>query len=150
MGKRANYIRPIMFKLTTCRKKNKIMENKVKLRDIPHKIFFNEDWPKEIAEQRRVTRIVLRELKEKGVNAYVKKGKIMVDNEILSDKLMNEIKGKTDKKKRSRSIEEENIINEPSTPVNTCGKIPGIKKKKSNIQNFFLKTYLNNENTQQN
>lgn len=101
----ASRTRPIVLGITSYRKKCQIMNNKFKLRSIPHKIFFSDDLPKEIAEESKKLRSVVVALKQQGEDAKIVRGRIYAKNKCLSEETVNEMERDISRKKRQRSEE---------------------------------------------
>lgn len=107
LGEKSEKTRPLRLGITSYRKKNMIMSNKYKLREIPRKIFLTDDLPKEISNQKKQLRTALLELKDKGINANIVRGKIVTDNATLSEEQICKINNQVEKRKRQRSEDDE-------------------------------------------
>ncbi|XP_013180641.1 PREDICTED: uncharacterized protein LOC106127160 [Papilio xuthus] len=111
-----NKPRPILCSFTSNWKKNEIIKNKKKLKNI----YVNEDYPKEVLEKRKALQVELIEERNKGKIAYIKYDKL-----IVKDHNTNK-----EKRKRETSVS-------PSTHVSHPNKQQALSSIKTNRTNAF-------------
>lgn len=74
----ARRTRPILIKLVTFNKKQEVLKNATKLKGSD--IWINEDYPREIQEERRKLFPKLKQAREKGYRAHIRYNKLIIDN----------------------------------------------------------------------
>ncbi|XP_013175473.1 PREDICTED: uncharacterized protein LOC106123605 [Papilio xuthus] len=95
-----NKPRPIICSFTSNWKKNEIIKNKKKLKNI----YVNEDYPKEVLEKRKALQVELIEERNKGKIAYIKYDKL-----IVKDHNTNK-----EKRKRETSVSPSTHVSHPN------------------------------------
>lgn len=128
MGKSRNGIeRPILLRLTTGNKKDEIIKQSNKLKGTD--IWIDEDYPKEIIEERKLLFPKLKEARQKGYKAFIKYNKLVVNGTIYEstgtekDQTMeNNITGEDKKRKVDDRSPEANKLNEQLKKITRTSK----------------------------
>lgn len=135
-----NVTRPTKLGVISERKKQMIMENKNKLRQLQDcRIYLANDLPKKTVERNKLLRMALSQIKIKDPNAKITKNKLISNGIELTDEQMKTVILEQEKKKRNRSEEDDKGV--------AYGNKQGDRKQRQNLR---LDSATNKMNGKQN